>query len=46
MGVLARSKDKSPSFVYADDVPPEHRISMSLPITSESYGHADCRGYL
>lgn len=36
VGVLTRSKDKSLSFVYADDVLPEHRISMSLPITSET----------
>lgn len=45
VGLLSRSEDKSLSFVYADDVVPEHRISMSLPIISESYGDADCRGY-
>lgn len=45
VGLLARSEDKSLSFVYADDIGPEHRISMSLPITSGSYGDADCRGY-
>lgn len=45
VGVLSCSKDKSLSFVYADDVLPEHRISMSLPITTASYGDADCRGY-
>lgn len=41
VGLLARSEGKSLSFVYADDIGPEHRISMSLPITSESYGDAD-----
>ncbi|WP_017208416.1 HipA domain-containing protein [Cereibacter sphaeroides] len=45
MGVLTRSEDKSLSFVYAGDIAPEHRISMSLPITSEPYSDADCRGY-
>lgn len=45
VGLLTRSENKSLSFVYADDVVPDHRISMSLPIISESYGDADCRGY-
>lgn len=45
VGLLTRSEDKSLSFVYAGDVVTEHRISMSLPIISEPYGDADCRGY-
>lgn len=45
VGLLTRSEDKSLSFAYADGVAPEHRISMSLPIISEPYGDADCRGY-
>ena len=31
VGLLTRSENKSLSFVYADDVVPDHRISMSLP---------------
>lgn len=29
VGLLARSEDKILSFAYADDIGPEHRISMS-----------------
>jgi serine/threonine-protein kinase HipA len=45
VGVLSRAADKSLSFLYADNVGPEHRISMSLPISANAYGDAACRGY-
>lgn len=45
VGLLTRYEDKSLSFAYADEVAPQNRISMSLPITSQAYGDADCRGY-
>lgn len=45
VGRLDRADDKSLSFTYTDDVPAEHRISMSLPIAAKSYDDAACRGY-
>lgn len=45
VGRLSRADDKSLSFTYADDVLPQHRISMSLAIAKTLYGDADCRGY-
>lgn len=45
VGRLSRADDKSLSFTYADDVPAQHRISMSLPIATTQYSDAACRGY-
>lgn len=45
VGRLVRADDKSLSFTYTDDVPAEHRISMSLPIATTPYDDAACRGY-
>lgn len=45
VGRLERAGDKSLSFTYADDVPAEHEISMSLPIATMPHDDAACRGY-
>ncbi len=45
VGLLTRLDDKSLSFRYADDAAPEHRISLSLPITPEPHSDAACKGY-
>lgn len=45
VGRLDRADDKSLSFTYADNVPAQHRISMSLPIATTPYDDAACRGY-
>ena len=45
VGRLERHEDKSLLFVYAEDVAPEHRLSMSLPLGSRPISDAGCRGY-
>ncbi|GGE28342.1 hypothetical protein GCM10011345_38000 [Gemmobacter megaterium] len=45
VGLLSRADDKGLSFVYADGVAPEHRLSLSLPLRTEAYSDAECRGY-
>lgn len=45
VGRLERRADKSLLFTYAEDVAPEHRLSMSLPLGPESVSDAGCRGY-
>jgi serine/threonine-protein kinase HipA len=45
VGLLSRNEDKTLGFVYADGVAPEHQLSLSLPLQTEAYSEADCRGY-
>jgi serine/threonine-protein kinase HipA len=45
VGRLERREDKSLLFAYAEDVAPEHRLSLSLPLGSEPVSDAGCRGY-
>lgn len=45
VGHLERREDKSLLFSYAEDVAPEHRLSLSLPIGPEPVSDAGCRGY-
>ena len=45
VGHLTRADDKALSFTYADGVGPEHRLSLSLPIASQAFSDAACRGY-
>jgi serine/threonine-protein kinase HipA len=45
VGHLERREDKSLHFSYAEDVAPEHRLSLSLPIGPEPVSDAGCRGY-
>ena len=45
VGLLSRNDDRTLSFVYADGVAPEHRLSLSLPLRTQAYSDAECRGY-
>ena len=45
LGWLVRAEDKSLSFTYSPDAAPGQRLSLSLPVTTEPYGDAACRGY-
>jgi len=45
VGKLSRNDDCSLSFAYANEVAPEHRLSLSLRLRTEAYSDADCRGY-
>jgi serine/threonine-protein kinase HipA len=45
VGHLERRQDKSLIFSYAEDVAPEHRLSLSLPTGPEPVSDAGCRGY-
>lgn len=40
VGLLERAADGSLSFTYTPDLPPEGRISLSMPIRDEAYGDA------
>lgn len=42
IGTLDRDEDKSLSFTYAPDLPPQARISLALPIREAPYGDAAC----
>ncbi len=45
VGHLTRQDDKSLGFVYVPGAGAAQRISLSLPIRSEPFTDADCRGY-
>lgn len=45
VGQLIRADDKALSFAYANGVGPEHRLSLSLPLGSQAFSDAACRGY-
>lgn len=45
VGVLTRAEDKTLSFAYAAGAANGGQISLALPVRSEPYGDADCRGY-
>lgn len=45
VGRLIRADDKALSFTYVEGVGPEHRLSLSLPIVSQAFSDAACRGY-
>lgn len=45
VGRLIRADDKALSFTYSDGIGPEHRLSLSLPLGSQAFSDAACRGY-
>lgn len=45
VGCLTRDDAKVLSFTYAEGAGPQRRLSLSLPIRSEPFSDADCRGY-
>ncbi|MBT9247902.1 HipA domain-containing protein (plasmid) [Gemmobacter fulvus] len=45
VGLLTRDDTRALSFIYAEGVRREHQLSLSLPLRSEPFADADCRGY-
>ncbi len=45
VGRLIRAADMALSFTYAKGVAPKHQLSLSLPLGSQAFSDAACRGY-
>ena len=45
VGLLERGEDQSLTFAYAEGAGPTQRLSLALPVRSQPYSDAACRGY-
>lgn len=45
VGLLTRDDQKALTFTHDAEVAPDHQLSLSLPVRSEPYSDAACRGY-